>query len=101
MAIHFPRASPPTSAGKQPRQKARRCWGFWLLSHFGHLSFDKLHQYGACIADDPDTCIAKLKEMKRRFGITEFVLWFNIGGIGKAHVERAMRLAAERVLPYV
>jgi alkanesulfonate monooxygenase SsuD/methylene tetrahydromethanopterin reductase-like flavin-dependent oxidoreductase (luciferase family) len=72
-----------------------------LLSHFGHLSFDKLHQYGACIADDPDTCIAKLKEMKRRFGITEFVLWFNIGGIGKAHVERAMRLAAERVLPYV
>ena len=59
----------------------------------GYLSFDKLHQYGACIA--------KLCDMKRRFGVTEFVLWFNIGGIDKAHVERAMRLAAERVLPHV
>ena len=67
----------------------------------GYLSFDKLHQYGACIADDPETAVAKLQEMKRRFGITEFVLWFNIGGIDKVHVERAMRLAAERVLPYV
>ena len=67
----------------------------------GYLSFDKLHQYGACIADDPETCVAKLKDMKRRFGITEFVLWFNIGGIDKAHVERAMKLAAEKVMPFV
>ena len=67
----------------------------------GYLSFEKLHQYGACIADDPETCVAKLKEMKRRFGITEFVFWFNIGGIDKAHVERAMKLAAEKVMPYV
>jgi alkanesulfonate monooxygenase SsuD/methylene tetrahydromethanopterin reductase-like flavin-dependent oxidoreductase (luciferase family) len=67
----------------------------------GYLSFDKLHQYGACIADDPATCVAKLREMKRRFGITEFVFWFNIGGIAKAHVELAMRLAAEEVIPYV
>ena len=37
--------------------------------------------------------------MKRRFGITEFVFWFNIGGIDKAHVERAMKLAAEKVMP--
>ena len=67
----------------------------------GYLSFDKLHQYGACIADDPATCVAKLKDMKRRFGITEFVFWFNIGGIDKAHVERAMALAAEKVMPHV
>ena len=67
----------------------------------GYLSFDKLHQYGACIADDPETCVAKLKDMKRRFGITEFVFWFNIGGIDKAHVERAMKLAAEQVMPHV
>jgi len=67
----------------------------------GYLSFDKLHQYGACIADDPATAVAKLQDMKRRFGITEFVFWFNIGGIAKAHVERAMRLAAEQVIPYV
>ncbi len=67
----------------------------------GYLSFDKLHQYGAAIADDPDTCIDKLRTLKDRFGITEFALWFNIGGIDPAHCERAMRLAAERVLPHV
>jgi alkanesulfonate monooxygenase SsuD/methylene tetrahydromethanopterin reductase-like flavin-dependent oxidoreductase (luciferase family) len=67
----------------------------------GYLSFDKLHRYGACIADDPRGCVAKLKEMKHRFGITEFVLWFNIGGIDKQHVVRAMRLAADEVVPHV
>jgi len=67
----------------------------------GYLSFDKLHELGACIADDPATCVAKLKEMKHRFGITEFVLWFNIGGIPKAHAEAAMRLAADKVIPFV
>jgi len=70
-------------------------------SELGYLSFDKLHQYGACIADDPETCVRKLKEMKRRFGITEFVFWFNIGGIDPEHVERSMRLAVEKVMPYV
>jgi len=45
--------------------------------------------------------VAKLKDMKRRFGITEFVFWFNIGGIDNGHVERAMKLAAEKVMPYV
>jgi len=29
------------------------------------------------------------------------VLWFNIGGIDKAHVERGMKLAAEKVMPHV
>jgi alkanesulfonate monooxygenase SsuD/methylene tetrahydromethanopterin reductase-like flavin-dependent oxidoreductase (luciferase family) len=67
----------------------------------GYLSFDKLHAHGACIADDPPTCVAKLKEMQRRFGITEFVLWFNIGGIDKQYVRDAMRLAAEEVMPHL
>jgi alkanesulfonate monooxygenase SsuD/methylene tetrahydromethanopterin reductase-like flavin-dependent oxidoreductase (luciferase family) len=67
----------------------------------GYLSFARLHRFGAAIADDPDTCVAKLREMKRRFGLTEFALWFNIGGIDPAHCERAMRLAAERVFPRV
>ena len=73
----------------------------YLTREMGYLSFDKLHEYGACIADDPETCVAKLKDMKRRFGVTEFVFWFNIGGIDKAHVERAMKLAAEQVIPNV
>jgi hypothetical protein len=29
------------------------------------------------------------------------VFWFNIGGIDKGHVERAMKLTAEKVMPYV
>lgn len=67
----------------------------------GYLAFDKLHEYGACIADDPETCIKKLKDMKRRFGITEFALWFNIGGIAPEHVERSMTLTAEKIMPHV
>ena len=67
----------------------------------GFLGFDKLYEYGAAIADDPATCVEKLREMKRRFGITEFALWFNIGGIAPEHVERAMRLTAEKVMPHV
>jgi alkanesulfonate monooxygenase SsuD/methylene tetrahydromethanopterin reductase-like flavin-dependent oxidoreductase (luciferase family) len=67
----------------------------------GYLSFDKLHEHGAAIADDPATCVEKLRELKRRFGVTEFVLWFNVGGIDPAHCERAMRLAMERVIPHV
>ncbi len=67
----------------------------------GFLTFDKLHEYGAAIADDPETCVAKLKDMKKRFGITEFALWFNIGGIDAEHVRNAMRLTAEKVMPLV
>jgi len=67
----------------------------------GYLAFDKLDQFGALIADAPDGCVAKLREMKRRFGITEFVLWFSIGGIDPALAEQSMRLAMERVIPHV
>ncbi|MGH7042038.1 MAG: LLM class flavin-dependent oxidoreductase [Acetobacteraceae bacterium] len=67
----------------------------------GYLTFDKLLQYGAAIAGDPDGCIDSLRAMKRRFGLTEFALWFNIGGIDPAACEAAMRLAAEKVLPFV
>jgi alkanesulfonate monooxygenase SsuD/methylene tetrahydromethanopterin reductase-like flavin-dependent oxidoreductase (luciferase family) len=67
----------------------------------GYLTFDQLHKHGAAIADDPDTCVEKLREMKRRFGLTELALWFNVGGIDPAHCERAMRLTMERVIPKV
>lgn len=61
----------------------------------------QLHEHGAAIADDPETCVEKLRGLKRRFGVTEFVLWFNVGGIDPAHCERTMRLAMERVIPHV
>jgi len=67
----------------------------------GFLTFDKLTQHRAAICGDPEMCIATLKEMKQRFGITEFALWFNLGGIAPEHCERSMRLAAEKVMPFV
>jgi alkanesulfonate monooxygenase SsuD/methylene tetrahydromethanopterin reductase-like flavin-dependent oxidoreductase (luciferase family) len=67
----------------------------------GYLGFDKLDQFGAAVVGDPAQCIARLKDMKRRFGLTEFALWFNIGGIAPEHVERSMRLTAEQVMPHV
>ena len=67
----------------------------------GYLAFEKLDQFGALVADSPEGCIAKLREMKRRFGITEFVLWSSIGGMDPARAEASMRLAKERVIPNV
>jgi alkanesulfonate monooxygenase SsuD/methylene tetrahydromethanopterin reductase-like flavin-dependent oxidoreductase (luciferase family) len=67
----------------------------------GFLTFDKLQQYRAAVVGDPAECIDRLREMKQRFGITEFALWFNVGGIDPAHCERSMRLAAEKVMPFV
>ncbi len=67
----------------------------------GYLDFEKLDQYRAAVIGDPAECIAVMKDMKQRFGLTEFCLWFNIGGIAPEHVERSMRLTAEKVMPYV
>ena len=67
----------------------------------GYLNFDMLHRHKACIADDPETCIAKLREMRDRFGITEFALWSTLGGLPMADAEASMRLTMEKVIPYV
>lgn len=67
----------------------------------GYLNFDKLYELGACIADEPAVAIDKLQEYKDRFGITDFALWFNVGGIDTKVAEAAMRLTAEKVMPYV
>jgi alkanesulfonate monooxygenase SsuD/methylene tetrahydromethanopterin reductase-like flavin-dependent oxidoreductase (luciferase family) len=67
----------------------------------GYLAFDKLDEHWALIADSPEGCVQKLSEMKRRFGITEFVLWSSIGGIDPALAEASMRLAKARVIPHV
>ncbi len=67
----------------------------------GYLGFDRLHEFGAAVVGDPDRCVALLSEMKERFGITEFTLWFNIGGIPAEIAERSMRLAMEKVVPRV
>ena len=67
----------------------------------GYLRFDKLYELGAAICDDPDTCVDKLREYKRLFGITDFALWSNIGGLSHEHSNASMRLAMEKVIPNV
>jgi alkanesulfonate monooxygenase SsuD/methylene tetrahydromethanopterin reductase-like flavin-dependent oxidoreductase (luciferase family) len=67
----------------------------------GYQNYKTMHRHGAAIAGDPDTCIARLKRLKEQLGITEFCLWFNMGGIPPDCVRRSMRMAMEKVLPYV
>ena len=67
----------------------------------GYLNFAKLYQHGAAIADDPETCAAKLIDLGERLGITEFVLWFNIAGMPAQQSIRAMELAMKEVIPLV
>ncbi|MEL0112034.1 MAG: LLM class flavin-dependent oxidoreductase [Rickettsiales bacterium] len=67
----------------------------------GYLNFDKLYEHGAAIADDPATCAEKLNDLRERLGITEFVLWTNIGGMPAADSMAAMRLIMGDVAPRV
>lgn len=67
----------------------------------GYLNFDKLYEHGAAIADDPATCAEKLNHLRERLGITEFVLWTNIGGMPAEDSMAAMRLIMNEVAPMV
>ena len=67
----------------------------------GYLNFEKLHEHGAAIADDPETCAEKLCNLRDRLGITEFVLWFNIAGMPIEKSIQAMELTMEKVIPSV
>jgi alkanesulfonate monooxygenase SsuD/methylene tetrahydromethanopterin reductase-like flavin-dependent oxidoreductase (luciferase family) len=67
----------------------------------GYLAFEKLAKHGACVVGDPAHCIARLREMKEAFGVTEFVLWPNLGGMPPVRAEQAIRLAWEAIVPAV
>ena len=67
----------------------------------GYLSFEKLHEHGAAIADDPAGCAEKLIHLRDRLGITEFVLWPNLGGMPADRAMRSMELTISEVAPRV
>ena len=67
----------------------------------GYLAFDKLLRYDAAIAGSPDTCVDRLTMLRERLGITEFVLWYNIGGMPLEHSLAAMKLMKSEVAPRV
>jgi alkanesulfonate monooxygenase SsuD/methylene tetrahydromethanopterin reductase-like flavin-dependent oxidoreductase (luciferase family) len=65
----------------------------------GYLAFDKLAEFGACVVGDPAECVDRLKAMKEAFGVTEFVLWSNLGGMPPVRAEASIRLAWEKIVP--
>ncbi|MBA3741384.1 LLM class flavin-dependent oxidoreductase [Sporichthya sp.] len=67
----------------------------------GLLAFEHLHRHSAAIASDPAGCISKLQFMREKFGITEFILWFNIGGIDTELARESMRLTMDKVIPHI
>ena len=67
----------------------------------GYLSFDKLYEHRAAIADEPAVCAEKLAHLRDRLGITEFVLWPNLGGMPAAKAMRSMELTIRDVAPRV
>jgi alkanesulfonate monooxygenase SsuD/methylene tetrahydromethanopterin reductase-like flavin-dependent oxidoreductase (luciferase family) len=67
----------------------------------GLLNYLKMHEHGAVIAGSPETCIARLRELRDALGVTEFCLCFDMGGIPFDTVCKSMQMAAERVFPYL
>ena len=67
----------------------------------GYLNFDRLYEHSAAIADDPAVCAEKLNNLRERLGITEFVLWTNIGGMPAIDSMAAMRLIMAEIAPRV
>lgn len=67
----------------------------------GYLEYQKLAEYGAICASDPDGCADYLIDLQRKLGVDEFVLWTNLGGIPDEKCRASMKLVAEQVIPKV
>jgi len=67
----------------------------------GYLAFDRLVEFGACVVGDPKQCIDRLRQMREMLGVTEFVLWSNLGGMPSIRAEQSIRLAWEQIVPHV
>ncbi len=51
---------------------------------------------------DPDYCVERVSELKREYGMDEFICYFNQGGLmPPALVQQSMRLFANKVMPHV
>jgi alkanesulfonate monooxygenase SsuD/methylene tetrahydromethanopterin reductase-like flavin-dependent oxidoreductase (luciferase family) len=67
----------------------------------GYLEFEKLSEFGAVCASDPEGCAEYLLDLRNRLGIDEFVLWTSVGGLPNENCQASMRLVKERVIPMV
>ena len=55
----------------------------------------------ARVVGDPHECVDRLQQMKDAFGVTEFVLWSNLGGMPSVRAEHSIRLAWEKIAPHI
>lgn len=67
----------------------------------GYLEYDKLHEFGAICASDPDGCADYLINLQKKLGVDEFVLWTSVGGLPHENCVASMKLVMERVIPKV
>ena len=67
----------------------------------GYLGFDKLAEFDACVVGGPQECVDKISRMKEAFGLTEVVIWPNLGGMLSSRAEASVRLTWEEVVPHV
>lgn len=67
----------------------------------GYFEYDKLHEYGAICASDPDGCADFLINLQKKLGVDEFVLWTSVGGLPHEDCVNSMKLVMERVIPKV
>lgn len=89
-------AAPKVVAGYEQsmRESAR-------TQELGLLSFEALLAADAVVCGGPEYCIEKLTEIRDRLGITEFMLFINLGGIAQEKIEDCVKLAAAEVIPHV
>lgn len=64
------------------------------------LDYDQVYEeYG--VVGDPSRCVDKLNHFKEMYRPSEFMCWFNTGGmLPHEEVEKSMRLFAEKVMPH-
>ena len=63
------------------------------------LTYQQIYDEFAVIGD-PDECVSKLKYFREVFAPSEFMCWFNLGGLlPPEKVEKSMRLFSESVVP--
>jgi alkanesulfonate monooxygenase SsuD/methylene tetrahydromethanopterin reductase-like flavin-dependent oxidoreductase (luciferase family) len=65
------------------------------------LRYDHLVDADAVVCGDPDYCVERLREIRDRLGITEFMCFTSLGGLPLDRLHASLRLAAAEVLPHV
>lgn len=64
------------------------------------FTYEQLNAAGGLAVGSVDEVIGQLQRLKGELGLTEIILEFNKGGIGRADVERSMKLFANEVAPH-